>query len=71
MVISRSSLCLLQFADTRASTITTAHFLDFVGDGLNLARQTLISGGVPLPLWNIEILEQHLNLGITVPLRND
>jgi hypothetical protein len=71
MVISRSSSCLLQCSDTSASTITTAHFLGFIGDGLKRARQTLKSGGVPLSMWNIEMLEQRLSLGITILLRND
>jgi cyclase len=58
-------------ADTRVDAVATAHLFNFVGDGLKLARQALISGGVPLPLWNIEMLEQHLSLEKPVPVRND
>jgi cyclase len=58
-------------ADSRVDAVATAHLFNFVGDGLKLARQTLISGGVRLPLWNIEMLEQHLRLEEPVPMRND
>jgi cyclase len=58
-------------ADTRVDAVATAHLFNFVGDGLKLARLALISGGVPLPLWNIEMLEQHQSLEKPVPVRND
>lgn len=58
-------------ADTRVDAVATAHLFNFVGDGLKLARQTLISGGVPLPLWDIAMLEQHVSFEKTVPARND
>ncbi len=58
-------------ADSRVDAVATAHLFNFVGDGLKLARQALISCGVPLPLWNIEMLEQHLRLEKHVPVRND
>jgi cyclase len=57
-------------ADSRVDAVATAHLFNFVGDGLKLARQTLISGGVPLPLWNIEMLEQHLRLKDAVSVLN-
>lgn len=47
-------------ADSRVDAVATAHLFNFVGDGLKQARQTLISGGVALPLWDIQLLEQHL-----------
>jgi cyclase len=58
-------------ADSRVDAVATAHLFNFVGDGLKLARQALISGGMPLPLWNIEMLEQHLKHEEAVPERND
>lgn len=58
-------------ADIRVDAVATANLFNFVGDGLKLARQTLISGGVRLPLWNIEMLEKHLRLEEPVPVRND
>jgi len=47
-------------ADPRVDAVATAHLFNFVGDGLKQARQSLISGGVELPLWDIQLLEQHL-----------
>ena len=47
-------------ADPRVDAVATAHLFNFVGDGLKQARQSLIAGGVDLPIWNIELLEQHL-----------
>jgi cyclase len=49
-------------ADPRVDAVATAHLFNFVGDGLKQARQTLISGGVVLPLWDIQMLEQHLHV---------
>lgn len=57
-------------ADMRVDAVATAHLFNFVGDGLKLARQSLISGGVPLPLWSIEMLEQHLSLEKPVRVLN-
>jgi cyclase len=57
-------------ADSRVDAVATAHLFNFVGDGLKQARQALISGGVPLPLWNIEMLEQHLSLENSMPVLN-
>jgi cyclase len=47
--------------DPRVDAVATAHLFNFVGDGLKKARQTLISNGVELPLWDIQLLEQHLS----------
>ncbi len=47
-------------ADSRVDAVATAHLFNFVGDGLKKARQSLIGGGVELPLWDIQLLEQHL-----------
>ena len=45
-------------ADPRVDAVATAHLFNFVGDGLKQARQSLISGGVVLPLWDIQLIEQ-------------
>ena len=47
-------------ADPRVDAVATAHLFNFVGDGLKQARQSLITCGVDLPLWNIQLLERHL-----------
>lgn len=52
-------------ADPRVDAVATAHLFNFVGDGLKQARQSLISGGVVLPLWDIQLLEQHLRREVT------
>lgn len=49
-------------ADSRVDAVATAHLFNFVGDGLKRARQLLIESGVELPLWDIHLLEQHLNI---------
>lgn len=48
-------------ADPRVDAVATAHLFNFVGNGLKQARQTLISGGVDLPLWDVLLLERHLS----------
>lgn len=47
-------------ADPRVDAVATAHLFNFVGDGLKQARLSLIAGGVDLPVWDIQLLEQHL-----------
>ena len=48
------------FADPRVDAAATAHLFNFVGDGLKQVRLSLIANGVELPLWDIQLLEQHL-----------
>ena len=52
-------------ADPRVDAVATAHLFNFVSDGLKQARQSLISGGVVLPLWDIQFLKQHLRAEVT------
>ena len=52
-------------ADPRVDAVATAHLFNFVGDGLKQARQSLITRGVVLPLWDIQLLEQHLRAEVT------
>ncbi len=47
-------------ADPRVDAVATAHLFNFVGDGLKQARQSLITCGVDLPIWNTQLMEQHL-----------
>ena len=47
-------------ADSRVDAVATAHLFNFVGDGLKQTRQSLIAGGFVLPVWDIQLLEQHL-----------
>ena len=41
--------------DTRVDAVATAHLFNFVGNGLEYARQTLISKGFDLPVWDIKL----------------
>lgn len=47
-------------SDSRVDAVSTAHLFNFVGDGLKQARQSLIAGGVVLPIWDIQLFEQQL-----------
>ena len=47
-------------SDNRVDAVATAHLFNFVGDGLQQARQSLIAGGFDLPIWDVELLEHHL-----------
>jgi len=51
------------FNDERVDAVATANLFNFVGNGLRDARQSLISMGVVLPLWDIQMLEEHLGIG--------
>lgn len=46
--------------DPRVDAVATAHLFNFIGNGLKQSREFLISGGVSLPVWDIQLLEQHL-----------
>jgi len=46
-------------SDLRVDAVSTAHLFNFVGDGLKQARQSIISGGVVLPLWDISCLNSN------------
>jgi imidazole glycerol-phosphate synthase subunit HisF len=48
-------------ADPRVDAVATAHLFNFVGNGLKQAREMLISSGVNLPLWDVQLLEQLLS----------
>lgn len=49
-------------ADPRVDAVATAHLFNFVGDGLKQARELLTAGGIVLPIWDIQLLEQHLRV---------
>jgi cyclase len=47
--------------DARVDAVATAHLFNFIGNGLKQAREKLISGGVDLPLWDVELFERRLS----------
>lgn len=48
-------------ANLHVDAVATAHLFNFIGDGLKQARNSLISGGIDLPIWDIQLLEHHLS----------
>lgn len=47
--------------DPRVDAVATAHLFNFVGDGLQQARQSLLANGVILPVWDINFHQQLFN----------
>jgi imidazole glycerol-phosphate synthase subunit HisF len=47
-------------SDPRVDAVATAHLFNFVGDGLKQARQSLVSDGIDLPIWDIEFAIKYL-----------
>lgn len=46
-------------ADNRIDAVATANLFNFVGDGLKKARRILIEGGVHLPQWDPDFMDQN------------
>jgi len=55
-----ASHLLMAMQDTRVDAVATANLFNFVGDGLKVARQSLVANGIVLPMWDIHLLELHL-----------
>jgi len=49
--------------DLRVDAVATANLFNFVGDGLKKARKSLVSNGIVLPMWDVQLLERHLRTG--------
>ncbi len=47
--------------DSRVAAVATANLFNFVGDGLKRARESLVTNGIVLPMWDVLLLEGHLN----------
>lgn len=47
--------------DSRVDAVATANLFNFVGDGLKKARQSLVANRIVLPMWDVLLLERHLN----------
>ena len=48
-------------ANSNVDAVATAHLFNFIGGGLKQARMSLISSGFDLPVWDLKLLESHLN----------
>jgi cyclase len=46
--------------DSRVDAVATANLFNFVGNGLRVARESIVASGIVLPMWNINLLEQNL-----------
>lgn len=55
-----SSHLLEAFQDSRVDAVATANLFNFVGNGLRDARKALVSSGIVLPMWDLEMLTKHL-----------
>jgi cyclase len=49
--------------DSRVDAVATANLFNFIGDGLKKARQDLVSGGIVLPMWDLEFRSMHEKSG--------
>lgn len=56
--VGNASHLALGLSDPRVDAVATANLFNFVGDGLKKARYALITDGVDLPLWEVQLLEQ-------------
>jgi cyclase len=65
-----ASHLLVGLQDTRVDAVATANLFNFVGNGLKEARQSLVSNGIVLPMWDFQLLEQHLQVDLCTPENN-
>ena len=56
-----SSHLLEALQDPRVDAVATANLYNFVGNGLKDARKSLVSSGIVLPMWDIEMLAKNLS----------
>ena len=62
---------LVGLRDARVDAVATANLFNFVGNGLKEARQSLVSNGIVLPMWDVQLLKQHLQVELCTPEKND
>jgi cyclase len=55
-----SSHLLEALQDSRVDAVATANLFNFIGNGLRDARESLVSSGIVLPMWDLEIFTNHL-----------
>ncbi len=48
--------------DPRVDAVATANLFNFVGNGLKEARNFLVANGIVLPMWDIQLLQQQLQV---------
>ncbi len=62
---------LIGLQHSRVDAVATANLFNFVGNGLKEARNTLVSHGIVLPMWDVRILEEHLQVDSGSMDKND
>ena len=55
-----SSHLLEALQDSRVDAVATANLFNFIGNGLRDARESLVSSGIVLPMWDLTIFTNHL-----------
>jgi cyclase len=48
--------------EAKVDAVATANLFNFVGNGLKEARQSLVTSGIVLPMWDVQLLEDHLGI---------
>lgn len=66
-----ASHLLIGLQDPRVDAVATANLFNFVGNGLKEARHFLVSNGIVLPMWDVQLLERHLKINSSSPDKND
>ena len=62
---------LIGLQHARVDAVATANLFNFVGDGLKEARNSLVSNGIVLPMWDVQLLEQYLQVDSGSTDKND
>jgi cyclase len=57
--VGNSDHLMVGLKDSRVDAVATANLFNFVGDGLKKARQGLLSGGILLPMWDLDFRTIH------------
>jgi cyclase len=68
--VGNANHLLVGLQDPRVDAVATANLFNFVGNGLKEARQSLVSNGIVLPMWDIQLLEPHLRLDLMATEKN-
>ena len=59
--VGKSEHLIEGLADDRVNAVATANLLNFIGNGLKDARKSAVLGGIVLPIWDTQLLENHLS----------
>jgi cyclase len=57
--------------EAKVDAVATANLFNFVGNGLKEARQSLVTSGIVLPMWDVQLLEDHLGIDRDSVKRSD